>query len=94
MTEFKVKINDKAPFAHETGTTVYVDALAEAVRASGSLPTHESPFACEIWVDDLVSAGYGPYRYIVGTGFGPYTVNNLGVPQINIHGPATWGDRS
>lgn len=65
MTSWMVSINDGLAQSFETLTGVYCDA---AVAAFAMLPFEESgePAVVEIWVPELVAAGYAPMLFRMG----------------------------
>lgn len=77
MTKFRIRINDGEERGYNSRHSIYSHAVMEAFGALGL------PYPCdvEIWVPDLVEAGYGSYFYRIAD-FVDMHGNKYGCPSI------------
>ncbi|MDG4856395.1 hypothetical protein [Mesorhizobium sp. WSM4982] len=77
QTLFKLRINEGPTVEFAASHSEYSLAVMEAFGCLGL------PYPCdvEIWVDDLVAAGYGPYLYKIAD-FVDARGNEYGAPAV------------
>jgi len=77
LTEFHIRVDDGPERLFSARHSEYVLAVMEAFGVLGL------PYPCqvEIWVPDLVAAGYGPYRYEIND-FDDGRGNRYGCPSV------------